>query len=50
VGATVLLRRGKKIISGSRREGSEREKGGGGERWGCSDMGGDGEEIQRVRI
>jgi hypothetical protein len=50
VDATVLLRRGKKIISGSRgREGSWRERGGGGKVGVAgSDMGGDGGEVQRV--
>jgi hypothetical protein len=51
VDATILLRRGKTIISGSRgREGSERERGGGGNRGrGSSDTGGDGGEVQRVK-
>ena len=47
--ATVLLRRGKKIILGSRgREESGREKGGGGQRGVVSDKGGDRGEVQRV--
>ena len=48
VNATVLLRRGKKRMFGSRRrEGSGRERRVGGKGGSGSDMGGDGEELQR---
>jgi hypothetical protein len=50
VDAKLLLRRGKKIILGSRgSEGSERKRREGGKWRGSSDTGGDGEEVQRVR-
>ena len=48
--ATVLLRRGKQRMFGSRRrEGSGRERRVGGKGGSGSDMGGDGGEVQRVR-
>ena len=48
--ATVLLRQGKKMILGSRgKERSGRERGGGGKKGTSSDMGENGEEVQRVR-
>jgi hypothetical protein len=50
VDSTVLLRRGKKIVLGSRgRKESGREKGGGGQRGVVSDKGSDGGEVRSVR-
>jgi hypothetical protein len=50
VAASVLLRRGNKIITtGRAREGARRDREGGGKRGIGSGMGEDGGEIQRVR-
>jgi hypothetical protein len=51
VDASVLLRRGNKIITGIRgREGSGRERGGGGKKVSGSGVGGDGEKYRGQEI